>query len=77
MGSITKFQTEEEETQMNTEAIVHPKLLHYGLATGNMDAMSDWYRKVLGMTVNHRSKIPAIAPDPPRAALFRFLIRLQ
>lgn len=46
---------------MNTEAIVHPKLLHYGLTTANMDAMSDWYRKVLGMTVNHRSKIPAIA----------------
>jgi catechol 2,3-dioxygenase len=23
--------------------------------------MTDWYRKVLGMTVNHRSKIPAIA----------------
>lgn len=46
---------------MNTEAIVHPKLLHYGLITANMDAMADWYRKVLGMTVNHRSKIPAIA----------------
>jgi catechol 2,3-dioxygenase-like lactoylglutathione lyase family enzyme len=46
---------------MNTEAIVHPKLLHYGLTTANMDAMTDWYRKVLGMTVNHRSKIPAIA----------------
>ena len=46
---------------MNTEAIVHPKLLHYGLSTANMDAMADWYRKVLGMTVNHRSKIPAIA----------------
>lgn len=46
---------------MNTEAIVHPKLLHYGLSTANMDVMADWYRKVLGMTVNHRSKVPAIA----------------
>jgi catechol-2,3-dioxygenase len=36
-------------------------LQHYGLATGDLDAMIDWYRKVLGMTVNHRSKIPAIA----------------
>ena len=46
---------------MNTKAIVHPKLLHYGLSNANMDAMADWYRKVLGMTVNHRSKILAIA----------------
>ncbi|HTY85513.1 MAG TPA: VOC family protein [Silvibacterium sp.] len=46
---------------MNTEAIVHPKLLHYGLTTADMDAMADWYRKVLGMKLNHRSKIPAIA----------------
>ena len=46
---------------MNTEAIVHPKLLHYGLITANLEAMTDWYRNVLGMTHNHRSKIPAIA----------------
>ncbi len=46
---------------MNTEAIIHPKLLHYGLNTANMDAMTDWYRKVLGMSINHRSKIPGIA----------------
>jgi catechol-2,3-dioxygenase len=46
---------------MNTEITVHPKLHHYGLATANLDAMIDWYRKVLGMTVNQRSKIPAIA----------------
>ena len=46
---------------MNTQITVHPRLHHYGLATGDIDAMIDWYRKVLGMTVNQRSKIPAIA----------------
>lgn len=39
---------------MNTEIIVHPKLQHYGLTTGNVEAMIDWYRKVLGMTINYR-----------------------
>jgi catechol-2,3-dioxygenase len=38
--------------------------------------MTDWYRKVLGMTVNHRSKIPAIArithQGPPFSA-FAFI----
>ncbi len=43
---------------MNTEIAVHPKLQHYGLATANLDAMLDWYRKVLGMTINHRSAVP-------------------
>jgi catechol 2,3-dioxygenase-like lactoylglutathione lyase family enzyme len=36
---------------MNTEIIIHSKLQHYGLTTGNLDAMLDWYRKVLGVTV--------------------------
>jgi multidrug efflux pump len=40
---------------MNTEIVIHPKLLHYGLFTVNLDAMIDWYRKVLGMTPNYRS----------------------
>ncbi len=43
---------------MNTEIAVHPKLLHYGLTTAHLNAMVDWYRKVLGMTVNHRSALP-------------------
>ena len=47
---------------MNTEIIVHPKLQHLGLATANLDAMIDWYRKVLGMTINYRSTAPAGAP---------------
>jgi catechol 2,3-dioxygenase len=44
---------------MNNETIVHPKLHHYGMMTANVDAMLDWYRNVLGMTVNHRSAVPA------------------
>ena len=46
---------------MNREITVHPKLHHYGLITTNIDTMIDWYRKVLGMSVNQRSQIPAIA----------------
>jgi catechol 2,3-dioxygenase len=47
---------------MNTEIIIHPKLQHYALGTANLDAMIDWYRKVLGMTINYRSTMPAGAP---------------
>ena len=43
---------------MNTGITIHPNLQHYGLTTGNLDAMVDWYRKVLGMTINHRSAAP-------------------
>ena len=35
---------------MNTEITIHPKLQHCGLTTANLDVMTDWYRKVLGMT---------------------------
>ncbi len=48
---------------MNTEIIIHPKLQHYGLITANLGAMIDWYRKVLGMTINHRSVVPAGAQN--------------
>jgi catechol 2,3-dioxygenase len=47
---------------MNSEIVIHPKLQHYGLITANLDAMIDWYRNVLGMTINHRSEVPARAP---------------
>jgi catechol 2,3-dioxygenase-like lactoylglutathione lyase family enzyme len=43
---------------MNTEIIVHPKLQHFGMTTANLDPMIDWYRKVLGMAVAHRSAAP-------------------
>ncbi len=46
---------------MDTEVIAHPRLQHYGLVTAKLDAMTDWYRKVLGMTVNNRAKLPPIA----------------
>jgi catechol 2,3-dioxygenase-like lactoylglutathione lyase family enzyme len=51
----------EKKVVMNTEFIVHPKLQHFGLTTANLDAMVDWYSKVLGMTINHRAKVPEIA----------------
>lgn len=61
---------------MNTDTVVRPKLMHYGLITGNLNEMVDWYGKVLGMTVNQRAKIPAIARwtrmGPPFSA-FAFL----
>jgi len=44
---------------MNTEITIHPKLQHFGLATANLDAMLDWYRKVLGMAINARADAPA------------------
>lgn len=50
---------------MNTEIIVHPKLQHFGLATANLDPMIDWYRKVLGMTINHRTALPPGARNAP------------
>ena len=57
---------------MNAQYIVHPKLQHFGLTTSNLDAMVDWYRKVLGMGINHRAALPPIARDraPFSAAAF-------
>lgn len=46
---------------MNLDMIIHPKLQHFGLTTSNLDGMIDWYRKVVGMTVNRRSE-----PNPER-----------
>jgi catechol 2,3-dioxygenase len=55
---------------MNTEITVHPKLQHYGLTTANLDAMIDWYSKVLGMTVNRRLAVPAgVRNGPPVSAM--------
>ncbi len=61
---------------MTTQTNVHPRLHHYGLITADLDAMIDWYQKVLGMTINHRSKIPAIARligNPPPFSAFAFI----
>jgi catechol 2,3-dioxygenase-like lactoylglutathione lyase family enzyme len=43
---------------LNTEIIIHPRLNHIGVTTDNLEPMIDWYRKVLGMTINHRSVAP-------------------
>ena len=51
---------------MNTEIIAHPTLQHVGIMTPNLDAMLEWYRKVLGMTVNKR-----VCADRPRAVCCR------
>jgi len=50
---------------MNTEIIIHPKLQHVGLTTANLQAMLDWYREVIGLTVNHIVKVPGGAPGGP------------
>ena len=46
-------------TGMNTEIAVHPKLHHCGLTTSNLDEMIDWYRTMLGMTVNRQGAVLA------------------
>jgi catechol 2,3-dioxygenase len=40
---------------MNKVTIVHPRLHHLGMTTTDIDAMLLWYRKVLGMTLVHRT----------------------
>ncbi len=47
---------------MNTEIIIHPRLQHCGLTTGNLNTMLDWYGKVLGMTVHKRVAAPVGSP---------------
>ena len=59
--------------KMNADTIVHPKLLHYGPITHNLDAMIEWYRKVLGMTINHRSARPPGATGGPPFTGFAFI----
>jgi len=53
---------------MNTEIIIHPKLQHCGLTTGNLDGMLEWYGKVLGMTVINR--VAASAGSPFKTVAF-------
>jgi len=47
---------------MNTEITIHPTLQHCGITTGNLDAMLEWYSKVLGLFVHNRVKAPAGSP---------------
>ena len=55
---------------MNIDVTVHPKLHHYGLLTAKLDSMIDWYRKMLGMEVHHRSARPANTAVPFSAMAF-------
>jgi len=56
---------------MNTEITIRPKLQHFGLVTGNLDAMTEWYRQVLGMTINHRfGGEPGVQGGAPFKAAF-------
>jgi catechol-2,3-dioxygenase len=54
---------------MNTEIIVHPKLQHFGLNTANIAAMTEWYRKVVGMTINYRVAPPAGRKNGPWSSI--------
>jgi catechol-2,3-dioxygenase len=38
-----------------SQPAMRPALHHFGFKTANLDAMVDWYAKVLGMDQNHRS----------------------
>ena len=40
---------------MNKVTIIHPRLQHIGMTTANTDAMLNWYRTVLGMSLVHRT----------------------
>ena len=52
---------------LNTETIVHPKLQHIGLLTGNLRRLVEWYKQVLGMRPIYMGDNPMDAPagSPP------------
>jgi catechol 2,3-dioxygenase-like lactoylglutathione lyase family enzyme len=52
---------------LNTETVVHPKLHHIGLLTGNKERLLAWYQKVLGMRSVNDVDNPTGAPagSPP------------
>ena len=47
---------------LNTETIIHPRLQHIGLLTGNLHRLLEWYKTVLGMRPIHASENPTGAP---------------
>jgi catechol 2,3-dioxygenase len=53
---------------LNTETIIHPKLQHIGLLTGNLARLVEWYRVVLGMRIVHAAENPTDAPPGTPAA---------
>jgi catechol 2,3-dioxygenase-like lactoylglutathione lyase family enzyme len=56
-----------EDVMLNTETVVHPKLQHIGLLTGNLQRLVDWYKQVLGMRPIFVGDNPTDAPagSPP------------
>ena len=48
-----------------TEKIIRPTLHHFGLTTGNLEPLRDWYSKVLGMWPVHESAKPLGEETPP------------
>jgi catechol 2,3-dioxygenase len=56
---------------LNTEAVLHPKLQHVGLLTGNLQRLFDWYKTVLGMRLVSESANPSGAPAGSPAAAIR------
>jgi catechol 2,3-dioxygenase len=52
---LHRFLQKDGQMPLNTQTIVHPRLHHLGITTGNMIAMADWYRAVLGMTIVHQT----------------------
>src|SRR5260370_23827206 len=41
-----------------SRTIIRPTLHHFGLTTANLEAMVDWYAKVLDLAPNHRPSTP-------------------
>lgn len=50
--------------------VIHPTLHHFGLTTGNLQGMKDWYATVLGMAPTHETAAPdgATALPPMQAS---------
>lgn len=56
---------------LNTDAILHPKLQHVGLLTGDLQRLFQWYQTVLGMRLVSASPNPTAAPEGSPAAAIR------
>jgi catechol 2,3-dioxygenase-like lactoylglutathione lyase family enzyme len=53
----------------NPDNIIRPMLHHFGITTANLQAMKDWYAKVLGMAPTHETAAPdGAAALPPMQA---------
>jgi catechol 2,3-dioxygenase len=68
MTGLTKVKNQNENMNipipMKSETRL-PTLHHFGLTTGNLEAMKDWYAEVLGMTPNHETSAPAATEGLP------------